>query len=121
MEKIFDIAKDNEQSWGTLATAIDGNFNETFDEGYLDYYESPVLVTEGGYYAANGDVYKRQPLMYLKHSEMRFIKIQVILENLILLKIYTGKEKLIYPLNKLNPVSYTHLDVYKRQSQGWFL
>ena len=51
MEKIFDIAKDKEQSWGTLATAIDGNFNETFDEGYLDYYESPVLVTEGGYYA----------------------------------------------------------------------
>lgn len=34
MEKIFDIAKDNEQSWGTLAAAIDGNFNETFDEGY---------------------------------------------------------------------------------------
>lgn len=28
MEKIFDIAKDSEQSWGTLATAIDGNFNE---------------------------------------------------------------------------------------------
>lgn len=26
MEKIFDIAKDSEQSWGTLATAIDGNF-----------------------------------------------------------------------------------------------
>lgn len=23
MEKIFDIAKDSEQSWGTLATAID--------------------------------------------------------------------------------------------------
>lgn len=28
MEKIFDIAKDKEQSWGTLATAIDGNFDE---------------------------------------------------------------------------------------------
>lgn len=28
MEKIFDIAKDNEQSWGTLAAAIDGNFEE---------------------------------------------------------------------------------------------
>lgn len=25
MEKIFDIAKNSEQSWGTLATAIDGN------------------------------------------------------------------------------------------------
>lgn len=29
MEKIFDIAKDSEQSWGTLATAIDGNFEDT--------------------------------------------------------------------------------------------
>lgn len=29
MEKIFDIAKDSEQSWGTLATAIDGNFDDT--------------------------------------------------------------------------------------------
>lgn len=29
MEKIFDIAKDNEQSWGTLAAAIDGNFDDT--------------------------------------------------------------------------------------------
>ena len=28
MEKIFDIAKDSEQSWGTLATAIDENFEE---------------------------------------------------------------------------------------------
>lgn len=28
MEKIFDIAKDSEQSWGTLATAIDRNFDE---------------------------------------------------------------------------------------------
>ena len=28
MEKIFDIAKDSEKSWGTLATAIDGNFEE---------------------------------------------------------------------------------------------
>lgn len=27
MEKIFDIAKDSEQSWGTLATAIDGELN----------------------------------------------------------------------------------------------
>lgn len=29
MKKIFDIAKDSEQSWGTLATAIDGNFEDT--------------------------------------------------------------------------------------------
>ena len=29
MKKIFDIAKDSEQSWGTLSTAIDGNFDDT--------------------------------------------------------------------------------------------
>lgn len=35
MEKIFDIAKDSEKSWGTLATAIDGNFEEVFSKiGY---------------------------------------------------------------------------------------
>lgn len=28
MKKIFDIAKDSEQSWGTLAQAIDDNFSE---------------------------------------------------------------------------------------------
>ena len=32
MEKIFDIAKDSEQKWGTLATAIDGNFEEIFSK-----------------------------------------------------------------------------------------
>lgn len=29
MKKIFDIAKDSEQSWGALSTAIDGNFDDT--------------------------------------------------------------------------------------------
>lgn len=29
MEKIFDIAKDSEQSWGTIAQSIDGNFEDT--------------------------------------------------------------------------------------------
>ena len=28
MEKIFDIAKDSEQSWGTIAQSIDGNFDK---------------------------------------------------------------------------------------------
>lgn len=32
MEKIFDIAKDSEKSWGTSATAIDGNFEEVNSE-----------------------------------------------------------------------------------------
>lgn len=29
---------------------------QSFDEGYLDYYESPVLIPENGYYARNGRV-----------------------------------------------------------------
>lgn len=44
----------------------------------------------------------KSTMMYLNHLEMRFFKIQVILENLILHKIYTEKEKLIYRLNKRN-------------------
>lgn len=36
MEKIFDIAKDSEQKWGTLATAIDGNFEEQDRRNYDD-------------------------------------------------------------------------------------
>lgn len=28
MEKIFDIAKDSEKSWGVIAQGIDGNFDE---------------------------------------------------------------------------------------------
>nr|DAU65838.1 MAG TPA: protein of unknown function (DUF4886) [Caudoviricetes sp.] len=47
MEKIFDIAKDKEQSWGTLATAIDGNFDgiTTSLNGKSEpFYKSKILV-----------------------------------------------------------------------------
>ena len=47
MEKIFDIAKDSEQSWGTLATAIDGNFDgiTTLLNGKSEpFYKSKILV-----------------------------------------------------------------------------
>lgn len=51
MEKIFDIAKDSEQSWGTLATAIDGNFEEVegaiYESDKMD--ETIDLVTPGEY------------------------------------------------------------------------
>lgn len=51
MEKIFDIAKDSEKSWGTLATAIDGNFEEVegaiYESGKMD--ETIDLVTPGEY------------------------------------------------------------------------
>lgn len=51
MKKIFDIAKDNEQSWGTLATAIDGNYEEIegaiYEPGKMD--ETIDLVTPGNY------------------------------------------------------------------------
>lgn len=32
MEKIFDIAKDSEKSWGVIAQGIDGNFEEVAEE-----------------------------------------------------------------------------------------
>lgn len=35
MEKIFDIAKDSEKSWGVIAQGIDGNFEEL--EEVIDY------------------------------------------------------------------------------------
>lgn len=45
MEKIFDIAKDSEQSWGTLATAIDGNFEEV--EREVDEFNNRLVDIDG--------------------------------------------------------------------------
>lgn len=52
MEKIFDIAKDSEQSWGTLATTIDRNFDEAStgiqtaaQKDELDQVRSDLSVT----------------------------------------------------------------------------
>lgn len=45
MEKIFDIAKDSEQSWGTLATAIDGNFEEIDQQIYG--FEEEITIDLG--------------------------------------------------------------------------
>lgn len=59
MEKIFDIAKDSEKSWGNLASSIDKNFNEilyggnssincesinAFDGVYLDSVIGNVVI-----------------------------------------------------------------------------
>lgn len=41
MEKIFDIAKDSEKSWGVIAQGIDGNFEEV--EGKIKKTESIIL------------------------------------------------------------------------------
>lgn len=38
MEKIFDIAKDSEKSWGVIAQGIDGNFEE------IDHFAKNVLL-----------------------------------------------------------------------------
>lgn len=53
MEKIFDIAKDSEKSWGVIAQGIDGNFEhvtnkiETLLNGKSDpFYESKSLVNK---------------------------------------------------------------------------
>lgn len=44
MEKIFDIAKDNEQKWGVIAQGIDGNFEEVSSNvNELDYLVKPVI------------------------------------------------------------------------------
>lgn len=45
MEKIFDIAKDSEKSWGTLATAIDGNFEEVEQQIYG--FEEEITIDLG--------------------------------------------------------------------------
>ena len=60
MEKIFDIAKDSEQSWGTLATAIDENNNILSDKinelGVFEdiEYQEDILINKtlspGSYY-----------------------------------------------------------------------
>ena len=47
MEKIFDIAKDSEQSWGTLADAIDDNFTEVKEELALKFDKTAVKQTTG--------------------------------------------------------------------------
>lgn len=47
MEKIFDIAKDKEQSWGTLAQAIDDNFSEVKEELALKFDKTAVKQTTG--------------------------------------------------------------------------
>lgn len=41
MEKIFDIAKDSEKSWGVIAQGIDGNFEEV--EGKIEKLGSIIL------------------------------------------------------------------------------
>lgn len=59
MEKIFDIAKDSEQSWGTLATAIDENLNTINDiiiNGEIivvNTINSSDLINEQAYWALN--------------------------------------------------------------------
>lgn len=67
MEKIFDIAKDSEQSWGTLATAIDGNFEgirqsiygftieHDFTETY-QWYKLEQELTKGTTIINNSDI-----------------------------------------------------------------
>jgi hypothetical protein len=54
MEKIFDIAKDSEKSWGVIAQGIDGNFEEIDsivnggDTEYTDWNIGKAIKTNGG-------------------------------------------------------------------------
>ena len=62
MEKIFDIAKDSEQSWGTIATAIDDSLdaiNDVIINGEIivvDTISSADLINEQAYWALNVSV-----------------------------------------------------------------
>lgn len=62
MGKIFDIAKDSEQSWGTIATAIDDNLdaiNDVIINGEIivvDTISSADLINEQAYWALNVSV-----------------------------------------------------------------
>ena len=63
MEKIFDIAKDSEKSWGVIAQGIDENFEELdkqINGNTPEYVERQVLVEEGKYIAYTGGNIKTQ-------------------------------------------------------------
>lgn len=78
MEKIFDIAKDSEKSWGVIAQGIDGNFEEVVDnvnkiEG-VDVLDNllkircPLIL---GYIGANGSINS----LNLKYCRTDFIEL----------------------------------------------
>ena len=80
MEKIFDIAKDSEQSWGTLATAIDENNNILSDKinelGVFEdiEYQEDILTNKTlspGYYLYTTGIVNSE---YQYHSELIDVK-----------------------------------------------
>lgn len=78
MEKIFDIAKDSEKSWGVIAQGIDGNFEEV-RKAIDDTMKTKEIVEnikyqgvfEDGYIKPNGvtsasDIYKKTQKISVK-------------------------------------------------------
>lgn len=51
MEKIFDIAKDSEKSWGVIAQGIDGNFEEVSSKIFDKKEEITIYADIDGYIA----------------------------------------------------------------------
>lgn len=73
MEKIFDIAKDSEKSWGVIAQGIDGNFEEVAEK------INEVLSEIDGEYAYSfatgvGGIYNVSKDISLKNGETLTIK-----------------------------------------------
>lgn len=59
MEKIFDIAKDSEKSWGVIAQGIDGNFEEVEKEiDEISAIDQKNLVDFDNLHRNNGLYYK---------------------------------------------------------------
>lgn len=65
MEKIFDIAKDSEKSWGVIAQGIDGNFEAVFLKIFDKKEETTIYADIDGYIAlSTGIIVSSSPWMH---------------------------------------------------------
>ena len=65
MEKIFDIAKDSEKSWGVIAQGIDGNFEAVFLKIFDKKEETTIYADIDGYIAlSTGAIVSSSPWMH---------------------------------------------------------
>jgi lysophospholipase L1-like esterase len=84
MEKIFDIAKDSEKSWGVIAQGIDGNFKEVEQALYgvlyeikdIDGYErhNGLITSDGNWGSLDNPSYQ---YIVIPIENVRNLKIQI--------------------------------------------
>ena len=96
--------------------------------GGLDHYTSGDLIINGkstkDYSDKDWDTYRNHQVGFVFQS-YNLIMHQSVLSNVELALTLTGvnkeerRKRAIEALNKVGPVSYTHLDVYKRQHWFW--